>query len=142
MPASRFDTAYLEVRKVHRNVPLFEYGAVRYSVPPDLVGQTLEIRRAVGSDCFVVTWAGTIVATHQMAAKGTGEVWDPQHRRLAERAALIRTRRRHLTVVAEPPVETPVAEEPKLVLDGDYSVDLPDLGRYRLDDGSEGGEPR
>ncbi len=131
LPASRFDTAYVEVRKVHRNVPLFEYGAVRYSVPPDLVGQTIEIRRAVGADTFVAQWAGTVVATHHVAARGAGEVWDPQHRRLAEQAALVR-RRRHLRAVPTPPVETPpTAAQPKLELAGDFEVDPPDLGRYR-----------
>ncbi|MPZ54736.1 MAG: IS21 family transposase [Acidimicrobiia bacterium] len=93
LPASRFDTAYVDVRKVHRNVPLIEYGAVRYSVPPDLLGQAVEVRRQVDSTMFVVRWAGTVVATHQVAAKGTVEVWDPEHRRAAERAALVRRRR-------------------------------------------------
>lgn len=137
LPASRFDTAYVEVRKVHRNVPLFEYGAVRYSVPPDLVGQTIEIRRAVDSDVFVAKWAGTVVATHQIAVKGAGEVWDPQHRRLAERAALVR-RRRHLRAVPEPPAEAVEPVQPKLELAGDFDVDPPDLGRYEPDGPSVG----
>src|SRR5690606_13758266 len=49
LPASRFDTAYVDVRRVHRNVPLIEYGTVRYSVPADLLGQAVEVRRAVDS---------------------------------------------------------------------------------------------
>jgi len=159
LPASRFDTAYIDVRRVHRNVPLIEYGAVRYSVPPDLLGQAVEVRREVNDDRFVVKWAGTVVATHQIASTGTVEVWDPQHRRLAERAALVR-RRRHLTVVPEPPDKQPAAEQAPLLLEGDYAVEPPDLGRYRLGsargqasgernnaatglsgDASEGGEP-
>lgn len=137
--ASRFDTAYVDVRKVHRNVPLIEYGAVRYSVPPDLLGQAVEMRREVDSDRFVVRWAGTVVAIHQMAAKGTVEVWDPEHRRAAERAALMR-RRPHLTVVPQPVDESESTGQELLVLEGDYGVDPPDLDRYRLVDTSEGGD--
>ena len=102
----------MTVRKVHRNIPWFEYQTVRYSVPPDLVGQTVEIRRPVGADTIMVRWAGTIVAVHQIASDGVHEVWDRQHRRAAERAALVR-RRRHLTVVPDKvsgdaePVATP-----------------------------------
>lgn len=141
IPASRFDTAYVDVRRVHRNVPLIEYGAVRYSVPPDLLGQAVEVRREVDSDRFFIRWAGTIVATHQIAGKGTVEVWDPQHRRQAEKAALVR-RRRHLTVVP-PPIEPgePAGQVP-LALEGDYAVEPPDLARYRVDDTGEGGEGR
>ncbi len=141
LPASRFDTAYVEVRRVHRNVPLIEYGAVRYSVPPDLLGQAVEVRREVDSDRFLIRWAGTVVATHQIAQKGTAEVWDPQHRRLAERAALVR-RRRHLSVVPEPVEEPDEPVQMPLALGGDYGVDLPDLDRYRLDDTGGGGESR
>jgi transposase len=136
LPASRFDTAYVDVRRVHRNVPLIEYGAVRYSVPPDLLGQAVEVRREVDSDRFAVKWAGTVVAIHQIAEKDTTEVWDPEHRRAAEKAALVR-RRRHLTVVP-PPAEPPGESPPPLPLEGDYAVDTPDLGRYRLDEGGEG----
>ena len=143
LPASRFDTAYVDVRRVHRNVPLIEYGTVRYSVPADLLGQAVEVRRAVDSDRFVVRWAGTVVATHPVAPKGTVEVWDPDHRRQAERAALVR-RRRHLTVVP-PPVEPSgrqATEQAPLALEGDYAVEAPDLARYRLTDTGEGGEGR
>ena len=68
------------------------------------------------------------------------EVWDPEHRRQAERAALVR-RRRHLTVVPPPIPDAPVEQAP-LVLDGDYAVEAPDLARYRLDGTGEGGEGR
>lgn len=135
LPPSRFDTAYVDVRRVHRNVPLIEYGAVRYSVPPDLLGQAVEVRRQVDSKMFELRWAGTVVATHQVAPKGTVEVWDPEHRRAAEKAALVR-RRRHLTVVP-PAVEAPNEAAP-LALEGDYAVEPPDLARYRLDGTGEG----
>ena len=64
-------------------------------------------------------------------------MWDPEHRRAAERAALVR-RRRHLTVVP-PPVEAPNEAAP-LALEGDYAVEPPDLARYRLDGTGEGEE--
>ena len=76
-----------------------------------------------------------------MAPKGTVEVWDPEHRRQAERAALVR-RRRHLTVVPPPPIPDAPVEQAPLVLDGDYAVEAPDLARYRLDGTGEGGEGR
>ncbi len=139
LPVSRFETAYVDVRRVHRNVPLIEYGAVRYSVPPDLLGQAVEVRRQVDSAMFVVRWAGTVVATHQVAPKGTVEVWDPDHRRQAERAALVR-RRRHLIVV--PPAVEPLDEAAPLALEGDYGVEPPDLDRYRLDGTGEGEDHR
>jgi transposase len=136
LPPSRYVTDYVEARKVHRNIPWIEYQGVRYSVPADLVGQTVEIRRAVASNQFTVRWAGTIVADHQIAADGVSEVWDPVHRRQAEKAALVR-HRKHLTVVPDPIVDgvAPTAE-PELVLDGDYRVEPPDLDRYGVETGA------
>lgn len=140
LPATRFDTDYIDIRKVHRNVPWFEYQAVRYSVPADLVGQTVEIRRQVGSDRITVRWAGTIVAAHHMATDGVREVWDPDHRRQAERAALVH-RRKHLSVVPDVVIEAEPTE-PRLALEGDYGVDEPNLDRYQVDHvvSSDGGE--
>jgi transposase len=132
LPAARYVTDYLDVRRVHRNIPWIEYHGVRYSVPADLVGQTVEVRRAVGQNTFTVRWAGTIVATHRVAADGIREVWDPNHRRQAERAALVR-RRRHLTVVPDAVIEPDRQAEPQLALEGDYRVEPADLGRYRVE---------
>ena len=137
LPIVRYVTDYVDVRRVHRNIPWFEYQAVKYSVPADLVGQTVEIRRSVASNRFTVLWAGTIVATHQLAADGVREVWDPGHRRQAEKAALVR-HRRHLTVVPDVAVVPETATQPELALDGDYAVEAPDLGRY----GVESAAPR
>jgi hypothetical protein len=132
LPRTRFDTDYVDVRKVHRNICWFEYQAVRYSVPADLIGQTVEIRRPVGSDRITVLWAGTIVATHQLASDGVREVWDPEHRRQAEKAALVR-RRRHLTVVPDAAAVPEAATRPELTFEGDYRVEAPDLGRYGVE---------
>lgn len=132
LPRTRFDTDYVEVRKVHRNIPWIEYQGIRYSVPADLVGQTVEVRRPVGSERISVRWAGTIVATHQIASDGVSEMWDPDHRRQAERAALIR-HRRHLTVVPDVTGGNGQPTDRPLALEGDYAVDPPDLDRYQLE---------
>jgi transposase len=132
LPRTRFDTDYVDVRKVHRNICWFEYQTVRYSVPADLIGQTVEIRRPLGSDRITVLWAGTIVAVHQLAADDVREVWDPEHRRQAEKAALVR-RRRHLTVVPDAAAVRETATQPELTLEGDYRVEAPDLGRYGVE---------
>jgi transposase len=134
---ARFVTDYVDARKVHRNIPWIEYHGVKYSVPADLIGQTVEIRRPVASDEFTIRWAGSIVAAHHIAADGVSEVWDPEHRRGAERSALLR-RRKHLTVVPDPIIDatTDPAAGRGLVLDGDYAVDPPDLDRYGVETGA------
>ena len=48
LPAHRFDTDYIEVRRVHNILPFVSVGGVRYSVPPKTLGQLVEVRRAVG----------------------------------------------------------------------------------------------
>ena len=88
-PAERFDTDYIEVRRVHNILPLISYGGARYSVPPQVLGQLVEVRRPVGADRIEVRWAGRLVATHTVAAGGHSvEVWDPAHRHAAETAAM------------------------------------------------------
>ncbi len=42
LPARRFDTDYVEARRVHRVLPLIECDGVRYSVPADCLGQLVE----------------------------------------------------------------------------------------------------
>ena len=39
LPRRRFDTDYVEARRVHRALPLIEWERVRYSVPPACLGQ-------------------------------------------------------------------------------------------------------
>jgi transposase len=92
LPSRRFDTAYVEPRRVHVALPFIEWEAVRYSVPPECLGQRVACRVEVDSDRLEITWGGGIVATHRLAPKGIGEVWDPAHRRAAEQTALGRTR--------------------------------------------------
>lgn len=134
LPVRRFDTDYVETRRVHRALPFIEWSNVRYSVPPACLGQTVEVRQAVDSTELVVTWAGRVVARHRVARPGTGDVWDPTHRVAAETAALASNRRRHLSVVA--PAAEPAAGAGRLELGaGDFDVAVPDLRLY------EGGRP-
>ena len=129
LPRRRFDTDYVETRRVHRVLPFIEWDRVRYSVPPDCLGQLVEVRRPVDADELTIRLAGRVVATHRVATDGTVEVWNPAHRAAAEAAALNSTRRRHLHVVGDPPA-APVAVGRLELGGGDFDVDTPDLGRY------------
>lgn len=131
LPVRRFDTDYVETRRVHRALPFISWADVRYSVPPACLGQTVEVRQAVDSTELVVTWAGRVVARHRVARPGAGDVWDPTHRVAAETAALARNRRRHLTVITTtaPAIDQPAAGRLELGA-GDFDVAAPDLRLY------------
>lgn len=134
LPAVRFDTDYVCTRRVHNVVPLVAVDGVRYSVPPNMLGQLVEIRRSVDSSVFEVRWAGTAVAQHRIADGDTGEVWTDDHRRAAVTEALSRgdRPRRHLRAVTEIP---PVEPEKLDLGAGDFDIEAPDLaGRYCIDD--------
>ena len=126
LPGRRFDTDYVESRRVHRALPFITWDGVRYSVPPECLGQLVEVRVPVDSDQLTVTWAGTVVARHRLAPSGH-DVWDPSHRIAAEAAALGSNRPRHLRVV-EPAENLPAA---RIELGaGDFDVAAPDLTLY------------
>lgn len=131
LPRRRFDTDYVEARRVHQALPFIEWERVRYSVPTDCLGQLVEVRKPVGSNTLSVLCAGRVVVTHLIASDGTVEVWDPAHRAAAELSALASTQRRHLQLVREPapPVAGPVG---RIELPGgDFDVAAPDLvARY------------
>ena len=134
LPRARFDTAYVEPRRVHIALPLIEWRGVRYSVPPTCLGQRVEVRQVVDDDRIVVRWAGTIVASHRLARRGVREVWDPEHRRQAEHSALSRHGRAHLRVVDATTSDEAAengAERMRLAFPAcDYDVEAPDLDRY------------
>ena len=134
LPAVRFDTDYVATRRVHNVVPLVAVDGVRYSVPPNMLGQLVEIRRRVDSEAFEVRWAGTVVARHRQAGGDITEVWAQDHRRAAVAEALSRhdRPRRHLRAVTD----TAPAEAARLDLGaGDFDVEAPDLaGRYSVND--------
>lgn len=135
LPAVRFDTDYVATRRVHNIVPFVAVDGVRYSVPPNVLGQLVEIRRPINSEVFEVRWAGKTVICHQVADDGVTEVWTDEHRRAAVAEALGRHDRpqRHLRAVTEP---VPTPQQGRLELGtGDFDVDTVDLAaRYGLDE--------
>jgi len=128
LPRRRFDTAYVEARRVHVAVPLVTWDDVRYSVPPDCLGQMVTARVEVDATELVLSCGGRVVARHQLGAPGSDDVWDPAHRAAAEAAAL--GRKRPLRLVSDVSVPAPVATALQLPF-GDYDVEAPDLAaRY------------
>jgi transposase len=124
LPARRFDTAYAEPRRVHVAVPLIEWEAVRYSVPPECLGQRVGCRVEVDSGTLEISWANAVVGTHTLVAAPHDDVWDPGHRAAAEAAALGRTRA-PLRLVSGP--QTPRPADPL----AEFDVAIPDLAeRY------------
>jgi len=126
LPVKRFDTDYVETRRVHRALPFITWNSVRYSVPPDCLGQLVEARVPVDSTELTVRWAGNVVARHRLSATDA-DVWDPAHRLAAETAALASNRSRHLRVVelTEAPPAAPAGRIDLGV--GDYDIAAPDL---------------
>ena len=135
LPAVRFDTDYVSTRRVHNIVPLVCVDGVRYSVPPNMLGQLVEIRRCVDSDVFEIRWAGTAVARHRQADSDVAEVWAHDHRSAAIAEALSRHDRRpqrHLRAVND----DAAVEAARLDLGaGDFDIEAPNLAdRYAIDD--------
>ncbi len=143
LPRIRFDTDYVETRRVHNIVPFISVDGVRYSVPPNVLGQLVEIRRPIDTTMLEVRWAGTVVARHPLATGDAKEVWADDHRRASVAEALgrhDRRRDRHLRAVTDQPVDE--ANEPgRLDLGpGDFDVAELDLAaRYSIDDEQEAG---
>jgi transposase len=123
LPRRRYDTAYAEPRRVHLAIPLVHWRGVRYSVDPACIGQKVALREEVDSGELAITWAGRDVGHHRIAAAGSPDVWDPEHRKAAEAAALGRTRPALHLVAGERPV--PRAPDPY----AGYDVEVPDLER-------------
>lgn len=125
LPRRRYAPAYVEVRRVHRALPLVEWRGISYSVPPDALGQLVECRQPIGEGVLEVRLAGRLIARHHLAP-GASVVWDTAHRRAAEAAALGRGRgRAHLRVMKDSAARS-----------GDYVVEAVDLSRYDLDGAS------
>lgn len=145
LPRARFDSDYVETRRVHNAWPFVAIDANRYSVPPEALGHTVEIRRPVDSGTVEVRLAGRLIATHRLVTGRRVDVWDPAHKQAAEALALgWDPSGPDLRVVAERPEPAPVV---RLELGGDYDVEAPDLdGRYSVvidpepGDGDEGVE--
>lgn len=77
LPDQRYDTSYRETRQVAWDSYINVRGN-RYSVPADLVGQTVPIR--IGLDGTLRIYHGeSLVATHLLQSKGAGWVTVPEH---------------------------------------------------------------
>ncbi len=128
LPRRRFDTAYVEDRRVHPRLALVEWDGVPYSVSPEALGYKVTCRVEVDSDVLEVHLGQKLVGRHTLSPGATEPVWDLAHRRACEEIALGQSRPR-LSVVADP---APAAATARLDLgDGDYDVEPPDLaGRY------------
>lgn len=134
LPRVRYDTARREPRVVSAPLPLVEVDRVPYSVPPELVGATVEVRLPVDAGIIEIHHRGELVVSHLVAPPGSGPVWDPAHRAAAEAIALA-PHRRHLRLVSA------AGPTPAGVLDlgaGDYEVAAIDLSRYDLGCGCSG----
>ena len=124
LPPKRFDTAYREPRRVHFALPLIEWRGVRYSVPPECLGQMVGARVEVDSGELQITWGTQVMGTHRLVDSPHDDVWDPAHRQAAEAAALGRTTV-PLRLVAGPLVPRPAKPF------AEFDVDTPDLvARY------------
>jgi transposase len=131
LPRRRFDTAYVEARRVHVAIPQIEWRGVRYSVPPRCLGQRVEVRQEVEGSSIEIRWAAEVVATHAICDVEGAEVWDAAHFQEAQSVALSRSRGRHLSVVVPDEVPSPIAL--RLDIEGDVDVEVPDLARYETD---------
>jgi hypothetical protein len=130
----RFDTAYVEARRVHVAIPQIEWRGVRYSVPPRCLGQRVEVRQEVETDAIEIRWAAEVVGRHCVPAAGVLEVWDADHFSATQAAALSGQRGKHLALVV-PEVPKP-APPIRLDIEGDVNVEVPDLSRYEMRGGS------
>jgi len=132
LPTRRFDTAYIEDRRVHPRLALIQWDGVAYSVPPEMLGCKLVARVEVASDVLELSFGAKVVARHRLQPGATEPVWDPLHRSAAEEIALGRARPR-ATLEAVPALSTePARSSGRLELgEGDYDVAPPDLeARY------------
>lgn len=132
LPRARFDTDYVETRRVHNVLPFVSIDANRYSVPPEALGHKVEIRRKIDGQVVEIRLAGRLIATHRLIGGRRVDVWNPEHRSAAEALALgWKDRDRpDLRVVEDHDQETTVQ---RLELAGDYDVAPPDLdGRYTI----------
>lgn len=139
LPRIRYDTALVEPRRAGAPVPLVEVDRVLYSVPPALRGTMVEVRLPVDAGVLEIRSHGSVVATHAVAPPGSEPVWDPVHRRQAEAMALAPHVRRRLHAVV------PTVGDPLGLLelgDGDYEVEIPDLGSYGFGDSCGCGSAR
>lgn len=130
LPRQRYDTARVEPRHVGQAIPLIELDGVFYSVPACLVGQIVEIRVPVDQGTLEVRHRSELIASHRVAPAGSEPVWDPEHRRQAEAAALARHGGPAITMAQ---MSEPVQQLAVDFAGGDYEVAVPELSLWDLD---------
>ncbi|MEZ5215511.1 MAG: hypothetical protein R2715_02700 [Ilumatobacteraceae bacterium] len=86
----RFDTDYVETRRVHNIVPFISVDGGRYGVPPEVLGQLVEIRRPVDGREFTVrhgggSWSPTLDPD---PSPTKDIIWRPEHRARVEAIAM------------------------------------------------------
>lgn len=132
LPRRRFDTAYVETRRVHPRLALVEWDGVPYSVPPEVVGSAVTCRVEVDTDELHILWGAKLVSRHRLSPGASEPVWDPAHRAAAEAIALGRAHP-HLTLVAPWAPDADDANDShdwsgRLDLgEGDYDIEQVDL---------------
>lgn len=127
LPPRRFDTAYVEDRRVHPRLALVEWEGVRYSVSPEALGYKVTCRVEVGSRILEIHLGQRLVGRHELTPGAREPVFDPVHLAACEAIALGQTR--PLSVITARTDPTPGAG--RLELGGDYDVEAPDLAaRY------------
>ena len=77
LPATRYDTAYREIRQVSWDAYI-EVRGRRYSVPADCAGQTVQIRLTLANE-LAVYHDEQLVATHCVVPGAPGWVTVPSH---------------------------------------------------------------
>ena len=127
LPHRRFDTAYVEPRRVHVAIPEIEWRGVRYSVPVRCLGQKVEVRQEVGSSAIEIRWACELPAAHTVG--DAGPVWDPGHYEEAQAAALGRCQE-NPSGSCNPRDSAGTSHFSRLEIEGDVDVEVPDLARY------------
>jgi len=107
----------------------------RYSVPPALVGVEVEVRRRLGSgELQVVSPTGSVVATHQVARRGTGRIVRlPEHTAALENVVLaaFTTDRPCATKQNRPPSGPALAIAAGIRSSGDDTSPVIDLSVYQ-----------
>jgi len=131
LPKVRFDSDYVEVRRVHNVLPFVSIDANRYSVPAEALGHKVEIRRKVDGTTVEIRLAGQLIATHRLVGGRRVDVWDPGHKQQAEALALgWNNDRPGLRLIADH--DQPAIIE-RLDLGDHYDVATPDLDdRYAV----------
>jgi transposase len=125
--------AELSVERVVDAKALINFEGNRYSVPPELLGQVVEVRARLGElEVEIVSAAGRRVARHRRAPAGAAQtIRDARHARALERAVLdsFTSAPRCKRKANRPPGEAALAAAARIRGEEGKEVAI-DLGRY------------